>query len=123
MLKTPIEKLNELKFQKLTAEKLQSNIGVPKNFMNECADKMLKHIYDEAYDDIFRQMKEKEPDTPDEIIRAFINTCMYIDIEYGEYDLKTKNIECIAIPRFRDVDDIITDTPEAKLLDEWVMKQ
>ena len=73
---------------------LKNIIGVD---LSEQYDKMLKNINDNIYNSIFKQLKESEPDTPDEYIHEFIKN--FVEVELStEYDVRTREYNLIATP-------------------------
>ena len=112
-------------FKRLTLADFRTELNTPKSLLkNEIGNLKLKYaiveqdLLKKTFNSAVRTISESEPDTPLDIVKAFVS--VYIEfIISKEYNIRTMSYELICTPTWKDVDMIDRSSDEFKIISEY----
>ena len=98
--------LTPLNFKRLTLADFRTELNTPKSLLKK------------TFNNVVKTISESEPDTPLDIIKAFVS--VYIEFTISkEYNIRTLSYELVCTPTWKDVDMIDKGSDEFKLISEY----
>ena len=96
--------------RKLSFVKLEVPAEIPKRNIGlaEMAEPLIEEMTEKAYGNVCDRIREEEPDAPREWIEEFVRTFIRIRLA-SEYDVRKKEYIVVAVPEWREVDEIDWD--------------
>ena len=112
-------------FKRLTLADFRTELDTPKSLLkNEIGNLELKYaiverdLLKKTFNSVVRTISESEPDTPLDIVKAFVS--VYIEfIISKEYNIRTLSYELVCTPVWKDVDMIDMGSDEFKIISEY----
>ena len=112
-------------FKRLTLADFRTELDTPKSLLkNEIGNLKLKYaiveqdLLKKTFNSVVRTISESEPDTPLDIIKAFVS--VYIEFTISkEYNIRTLSYELVCTPTWRDNGMIDMGSDEFKLISEY----
>ena len=78
----------------------------------------MHYLLKKTFNSVVRTISESEPDTPLDIVKAFVS--VYIEFTITkEYNIRTRGYELVCTPTWKDVDMIDRSSDEFKLISEY----
>ena len=117
--------LTPINFKRLTLADFRTELDTPKSLLkNEIDNLELKYaiverdLLKKTFNSVVRTISESEPDTPLDIVKAFVS--VYIEfIISKEYNIRTLSYELVCTPVWKDVDMIDMGSDEFKIISEY----
>ena len=112
-------------FKRLALADFRTELDTPKSLLkNEIGNLKLKYaiveqdLLKKTFNSVVRTISESEPDTPLDIVKAFVS--VYIEfIITKEYNIRTLSYELVCTPVWKDVDMIDMGSDEFKIISEY----
>ena len=115
----PDEKLKGVETT-LEISKLRLKKELPKFSSKLAMEELTNQLYDNAVENLAKQIKENEPDTPMEVCIAFAKT--YFDFEFeNTYDIRTQSYKLTATPIWKDINQVDTESEDYKLIGDYAL--
>ena len=119
--------LTPINFKRLTLADFRTELDTPKSLLkNEIGNLELKYaiveqdLLKKTFNSVVRTISESEPDTPLDIVKAFVS--VYIEfIISKEYNVRTLSYELVCTPVWKDVDMIDMGSDEFKIISEYAV--
>ena len=116
-------------FKRLTLADFRTELDTPKSLLkNEIGNLKLKYaiveqdLLKKTFNSVVRTISESEPDTPLDIVKAFVS--VYIEfIITKEYNIRTLSYELVCTPVWKDVDMIDMGSDEFKIISEICLER
>ena len=114
-------------FKRLALADFRTELDTPKSLLkNEIGNLELKYaiverdLLKKTFNSVVRTISESEPDTPLDIVKAFVS--VYIEfIISKEYNIRTLSYELVCTPVWKDVDMIDMGSDEFKIISEYAV--
>lgn len=123
-----MDDLTPSNFKRLTLADFRTELDTPKSLLkNEIGNLKLKSaiveqdLLKKTFNSVVRTISESEPDTPLDIVKAFVS--VYIEfIISKEYNVRTMSYELVCTPVWKDVYMIDWGSEEFKIISEYALE-
>lgn len=116
-----------IEFERLTLADFKTELNTPKSLlknqlnMENLMQKYMAAEHDllkKSFDSVVRTISESEPDTPLDVVKAFV--IVYIEFTITkEYNIETMTYELICTPTWKDIDMVDMSSDEFKVISEY----